>query len=75
MHKCFEYRELMLDPYAEDIVINNVIYPGSEVEMLNTMNSMGQKGWEVISVSQPIKYSESERSYCIVVFKREIINQ
>ena len=56
--RTFEYRVIDHDMFDEDEI--------------QTMNSMGSKGWEIIRILDPIKYKDSDGYFIRIFYKRKI---
>ena len=61
MKKTFEYR-----------VIDHTEYDKDEV---NLMNSMGQKGWEIIKILEPKQWANGGGNYIRIYYRRININK
>jgi hypothetical protein len=56
MKNKIEYRAIDLDMF--------------DGEMSDVLNSMGQKGWEVVKFFEPMKYVNSDGMFVRIIFKR-----
>lgn len=56
MENKIEYRVIDLDMF--------------DGEMSEVLNSMGEKGWEVVKFFEPMKYTNSDGMFVRVIFKR-----
>ena len=56
MENKIEYRVIDLDMFGG--------------EMPEVLNSMGQKGWEVVKFFEPMKYVNSDGMFVRIIFKR-----